>query len=43
MILSGYDAGFRRTMELQNIRRWAVFKMWNMDDASRKLNLPSFL
>src|SRR5271155_4410883 len=32
MSWSGYDAGFSPTMELQNIRRLAVFKMRNIGD-----------
>src|SRR5471032_1398311 len=32
MIKSGYDARFPPTMELQNIRRLAVFKMRNIGD-----------
>src|SRR5271168_2090638 len=32
MVWSGYDAGFPLTMELQNVRRLAVFKMRNIGD-----------
>jgi heptosyltransferase-3 len=32
MVWSGYDAGFLPTMELQNIRRLAVFKLRNIGD-----------
>src|SRR5476649_2899399 len=32
MSWSGYDAGFSPTMELQNIKRLAVFKMRNIGD-----------
>src|SRR5271168_3060798 len=32
MVWSGYDAGFPLTMELQNVRRLAVFKLRNIGD-----------
>jgi heptosyltransferase-3 len=32
MVWSGYDAGFLPTMELQNVRRLAVFKLRNIGD-----------
>jgi heptosyltransferase-3 len=32
MVWSGYDAGFAFTMELQNVRRLAVFKLRNIGD-----------
>jgi hypothetical protein len=43
MSWSGYDARFPPTMELQNIRRLAVFKIWNIGDVPPKINLSSAL